>query len=81
LVTVLIFTLEGLTLIDSIVTSAYRDGHVSYNFKMNMFLIVPVAMSKRIRFAIREGGKMENTVQVKKIVDQRCYMSSAMKKR
>jgi translation elongation factor EF-Tu-like GTPase len=55
---VFIFSLGQLALLDGIVTSAYRDGYVSDNIKMNVLLIVPIAMSEMVRFAIRKGSKM-----------------------
>jgi hypothetical protein len=37
-------------------------------------------MSERVKFSIMEGNKMEKTVPITKVVKQRCYMFSMMKK-
>jgi translation elongation factor EF-Tu-like GTPase len=56
-------------LLGCVVTSAYRDVYVNDNITMNVFLFVPIGMSERVRFAIKEDSEMERTVQVTKFVE------------
>ena len=44
------------------------------NVSINVKLIAPVAMSKGLRFAIREGGRTVGAGQVTEIVKQFIYM-------